>query len=318
MLTPTPKGLYCAAGDFHVDPPRGVKRAVITHAHSDHARTGSAEYFCAASCEPLLRGRIGADARIFSFPYGQPFKLGRALVTFHPAGHILGSAQVAVQAGTSRWIVSGDYKRSPDPSCEPFQVVECDTFITEATFGLPVYRWPSGRAVAEEILAWWETNRALGKTSVLFGYALGKAERIIAELGALAERPIFTHGAVEKVVEEYRAGGMALPRTIKVGTEDWANFAGELVVAPPGAGATPWMRRLGDTETAFLSGWMRVRKNRARRGQERGFVLSDHADWPELLDTIAATKAKTVLVTHGYTAPLVKYLRERGTDARPL
>jgi putative mRNA 3-end processing factor len=313
------RGLSCAAGGFHVDPWLPVPQAVLTHGHGDHARPGSALYHCVPEAVPVLRRRLGPDAKLVPHRYGEPFALGAVTVSLHPAGHVLGSAQVRVEAQGEVWVVSGDYKRQADPTCAPFEVLPCDVFITEATFALPIYRWPSPDEVARDILEWWEHNRAHGRASVLFCYALGKAQRILAHLAKRTVRPVHTHGTVEHLTALYREAGVDLLPTVHVGEDVKRKaLAGELVLAPPSARRTAWMKRMGDHQTAFASGWMQLRGTRRRRAYDRGFVLSDHADWPALLETIAATGARQVRVTHGHGESLVRYLRERGTDAQLL
>ena len=244
--------------------------------------------------------------------------LGSTVVSLHPAGHILGSAQVRIECGGSVWVVSGDYKRQPDPTCRAFEPLECDTFVSETTFALPVYRWPETSRVAEEIFRWWRANRDRGMASVLFCYALGKAQRVLAELRAFTDEPVHVHGAVASVTSLYREAGVPMLPVIPVGTERKSDFRGALVLAPPSAAGSPWMRRFGEHSTGFCSGWMRVRGDRRRRGYDRGFVLSDHADWPALIETCRATRARRVLLTHGHSDALVRYLREDGLDASAL
>jgi len=319
LLRTDDRGLFCEAGGFHVDPWQPVERAVISHAHGDHARGGSGSYLAAAASVPVLRRRIGADARIEGVPFGETVRVGETAVSFHPAGHILGSAQVRVERGGEVWVFSGDYKRRADPTCEAFEPVACHTFITEATFALPIYRWDDTGAVAREILDWWDANREAGRASVLFCYALGKAQRILGELARLTDRTVFVHGSIEALNECYRSAGVEMLPTRPVAeTARGQSFAGELVLAPPAAGGSTWMRRFGPASTAFASGWMRVRGTRRRRGFDRGFVVSDHADWPDLLRTIEETGAERVLTTHGYAEPLARYLREKGRPAAPL
>jgi putative mRNA 3-end processing factor len=319
LITLTPEGLYCPVGDFHVDPWRPVERALITHAHGDHARRGSHRYHAPGSGLGLLRRRLGPEAIIDGHGFGEPLAFGGARVSFHPAGHVLGSAQVRIEAEGEVWVISGDYKRDPDPSCEPYEVVPCEVFITEATFALPIYRWDPVDRVIDALLGWWDANAAAGRASVLFCYALGKAQRVLAEIGRRTLRPVFVHGAVDALLDVYRREGVALAPTAPVGARvKGESFAGELIVAPPSAFGSPWMRRFGDASTAFASGWMRVRGNRRRRGFERGFVLSDHVDWPGLLRTIEETGARRVLATHGYSATLARYLRETGLAAEAL
>jgi putative mRNA 3-end processing factor len=312
-------GLFCAAGGFHIDPWKPVARAVISHGHGDHARPGSAAYLAAAASVPVLQRRLGAEARIEGVGFGERVVMGEVTVSFHPAGHILGSAQVRVERGGEVWVFSGDYKRAADLTCETFEPVRCQTFITEATFGLPIYRWSPTAAVAREVFSWWEGNREAGRPSVLFCYALGKAQRILAALAELTDRPVWVHGSVEPLTEIYRAAGVRMLPTRRVAeTGKGESFAGELVLAPPSAGGSTWMRRFSGASTGFASGWMRVRGTRRRRGFDRGFEMSDHADWPDLLNTIEETGAERVLTTHGFSESLARYLREDGLDAAVL
>jgi putative mRNA 3-end processing factor len=332
LIVPDRTGLGCGLGGFHVDPWGPAELAVITHAHGDHARPGSARYLCAAPGLELLRRRL-PGAEIEALPYGERVRLGSVILSLHPAGHVLGSAQVRVESGDSVWVVSGDYKRAPDPTCAPFEAVPCDAFITEATFALPVYHWRPPKATVREIFDWWKANEAAGRASVLFGYALGKCQRILAELAALTDKPIWVHGAVDALLEPYRASGVPMLPTRRVGEDSPGphaeppnpktrsrrrDYAGELILAPPGAGGSPWMRRFGPAEkfeTAFASGWMRIRGIRRRMGYDRGFALSDHADWDDLLRTAQETGAKKVLATHGYGDQLARHLREQGLEA---
>lgn len=317
LVEPRAAGLYCAAGGFHIDPWEPVDRAVITHAHGDHLRPGSRAYLCAAPAGPLVAHRLGGAA-VQTAAYGEALDVNGVRVSLHPAGHILGSAQVRVEHRGEVWVASGDYKRAPDPTCAPFEPVRCHAFVTEATFALPVFRWdPPGRTMAE-ICAWWDEMRAAGRPAVLFGYALGKAQRVLAELAGRIDRPVFVHGALAELTELYRASGVRLP-AIRRATETarGASFAGELVVAPLSARGSTWMRRFRDHSSAFASGWMRIRGARRRRAYDRGFALSDHADWDGLVQTIADTGAARVFVTHGYTHQLARFLAGRGVDARP-
>jgi putative mRNA 3-end processing factor len=320
MLQETPDGLFCPAGGFHVDPWQPVSRAVITHAHGDHARAGSAAYLCVAACAPVLRRRLGVDAVIETVPYGTPLTIGAVQVSFHPAGHVLGSAQVCIEGGDGVWVVSGDYKRAADPTCAPFEAVRCDTFITESTFGLPIYRWDPTAAVIADIMAWWDANREAGRTSVLFCYVLGKAQRILAELAGVTDRHVYIHGMMAAMIDTYREAGIAMAPVKPVieearGRKTAARgFAGELVLAPILARGTPWMRRLGDVSDAFASGLMRVRGVRRQRGFDRGFVLSDHADWPALLESVRESRASRVLTTHGHTEALARHLATLGLE----
>lgn len=315
LIDSTPRGLYCAAGDFHIDPWQPVERAVITHAHSDHARPGSARYLCAAPSLFPLRARLGDEASIEGAAYGEPIDLNGVRVSLHPAGHVLGSAQVRVESGGEVWVVSGDYKLEPDPTCAPFEPVRCHTFVTESTFGLPIYRWSEPAKVFDAVNAWWRANAEAGRASVLFAYAFGKAQRILASVDA-SIGPILVHGAVETLDRAYREAGVALPDAkVAIELEKGYDVAGALVVAPPSAQSTPWLKRFGDYSDAFASGWMAVRGNRRRLAVDQGFVLSDHADWAGLNRAIDATGATRVIVTHGQALPLVQWLRERGLEA---
>jgi len=318
LITATPAGLYCAAGDFHIDPWQPVERAVITHAHGDHLRAGSAMYYVAESGAALARHRLPAGAALTPLAYGETVDIGAIRVSLHPAGHVLGSAQVEVRQGDRVWVVSGDYKRDADPTCAPFAVVPCDVFISEATFALPAYQWIDTAIIAREIVDWWQANRLRGLASVLFAYSLGKAQRVLAELARLSSEPVYVHGAVGTLVDLYRRQGIAMAPTAPASSLQAADYAGALILAPPSAGGSPWMRRFGDHRTGFCSGWMRIRGDRRRRGYDRGFVLSDHADWPSLLRTFRETGARRILLTHGYTEAMCRYLRERGVDASPL
>ncbi|MGV3617157.1 MAG: ligase-associated DNA damage response exonuclease [Fimbriimonas sp.] len=318
LLTMTDRGLYCPDGDFYIDPWRPVDRAVITHAHSDHARWGMGRYLCSAEGERPLRMRVGMDAAIETVEFGEPILINGVNVSLHPAGHILGSSQIRVEHRGQVFVVSGDYKTEGDSTCTAFEPVRCHTFITESTFGLPIYRWSPQGEIFAQIDAWWRQNQAAGKCSVLMGYALGKSQRALAgvdpEIG-----PIFLHGAVEKMTMAYRGHGVPLPetRTVPEATKgfDWSQA---LVIAPPSANGTPWMRRFGDHSTAFLSGWMAIRGARRRRAVDRGFVLSDHVDWPSLMTAIGETGAESVWVTHGYSAVVARYLEDQGLDAKVL
>jgi putative mRNA 3-end processing factor len=317
LITPTGQGLYCAAGGFHIDPWQPVARAVITHAHGDHLRAGASAYLCAVESRPLVAHRLGNDSAVQSVPYGEAVELDGVRVSFHPAGHIHGSAQVRVEHRGEVWVASGDYKRAPDPTCVPFEPQRCHTFITEATFGLPIFRWRPPDETVAEILAWWREMRDAGRPAVLFAYALGKAERVLAELSRMTHEPVFIHGALEELIGIYRACGISmLPTPIATAEARGTSFAGRLILAPGLARGSTWMRRFSDHSSAFASGWMRIRGARRRRGYDRGFVLSDHADWPSLLQAVAASGAERVFVTHGHTAALARYLGERGFAAQ--
>ncbi|MBC7703852.1 MAG: ligase-associated DNA damage response exonuclease [Rhodoferax sp.] len=310
------EGLYCPAGDFYIDPWRPVDRAVITHGHSDHARPGSRHYLAAAPGVEILRHRLGADIRLDSLAYGQTICHHGVKLSLHPAGHVLGSAQVRLEYGGEVWVISGDYKLEDDGTCAPFEPVKCDAFITESTFGLPIYRWRPQSEIFADINKWWHHNAEQGRTSVLFCYAFGKAQRLLSGL-APSIGPILLHGAMEPLTRIYREAGVALPPTEYVGAmADTTPVRNSIVLAPPSAQATTWMRRFGDYADGFASGWMQLRGTRRRRGVDRGFVMSDHADWPGLQSAIQGTGAERVFVTHGQVNPMVRWLREQGLDAQ--
>jgi putative mRNA 3-end processing factor len=317
LLRLAERGLYCEAGDFYIDPWLPVERAVITHGHGDHARWGSDRYLSSREGEAVLRTRLGASATIRPVDWGEPVDVKGVRVSLHPAGHILGSAQVRVEYRGEVWVASGDYKLEPDPTCTPFELVRCHTFITESTFGLPIYRWTPDREVFAAIRAWWRQNLEHGRASVIFGYALGKAQRLLAGLADADIGPVYTHGAVERLNRDYRRGGVRLAATQYASAMPRGHsFAGGLIVAPPSAAGSTWMRRFGTISTAFASGWMRVRGARRRRAVDRGFVLSDHVDWPSILTAIEGTGAERVWATHGTREPLVRWLTERGIEAK--
>lgn len=318
LLESNNNGLYCSAGDFYVDPWNPVSRAVITHAHSDHLCPGSQTYLSARAGEGLLRTRLGPDATIESVDYGTTVEINGVHVSFHPAGHILGSAQVRIEQHGQIWVVSGDYKLAPDPTCARFEPIRCHTFITESTFGLPIFRWPDQNETLGEINAWWRGNQQTGKASLLFVYPLGKAQRVLAGIDP-AIGPVFTHGSVEQFNRIYRDSGLPLAATEYVRSApaktDWSRA---LILAPPMGKTSPWLRRFGDFSTGSASGWMRIRGTRRRQSIDRGFVLSDHADWPALLTAIRGSSAERVWVTHGYRSPMAQWLVEKGFQAEAI
>lgn len=314
LVIERPEGLYCPAGDFYIDPWRPVHRAVITHAHADHARVGHGHYLAAAAAEGVLRARLG-DITLQAVGYGEVVEHQGVRVSLHPAGHVLGSAQVRIECGGEVWVVSGDYKVEADATCPAFEPVRCHCFITESTFGLPIYRWQPQAEVFADINAWWAANAAAGRPSLLMGYSFGKAQRILSGVDA-SIGPIVVHGAVEPLNRAYRAAGVDLPPTRLVSeVADKADFKRALVLAPPSVQGSVWQRRFANASDAFASGWMRLRGARRRRGVDRGFVLSDHADWPGLMQAIGATGAQRVIVTHGYEAVMVRWLQQQGLQA---
>ena len=318
LVVARPQGLYCPPGDFYIDPWRPVDRAVITHGHSDHARWGSAHYLAHRDSAAILRRRLGEDITLQTLAYGETIEHHGVRVSLHPAGHVLGSSQVRLEHGGRVWVASGDYKLEADGTNAPFEPVRCDTFITESTFGLPIYRWPSQAALFAEIDAWWRRNAEAGRPSVLYAYALGKAQRLLHGVDA-SIGPIVAHGAVEPLNAVYRAAGVALPPTLSAGDPalDKAALSRALVIAPPSAARSPWLKRFGpDLADAFASGWMQLRGTRRRRGVDRGFVVSDHADWPGLMAAIHGTGAERVFVTHGSVSTMVRWLNEQGLRAQ--
>lgn len=309
VITVRPEGLYCEAGGFYIDPWRPVETALITHAHADHARSGSQHYIATAQSEGILRKRLGQQIALQGVDYGERLKLGNTWVSLHSAGHVMGSAQIRVEHQDTVWVVSGDYKRCTDPTCEPFEVVPCDVFITEATFGLPIYKWHSGAETSRRIYEWWQQDR--DRPSILFCYAFGKAQRILSELRRYTDATVYVHGAIAALNDIYRTQAIPLLPTITTSEmpRDYT-YAGDLILAPPSGHRSSWMKRFKAPQTAFASGWMAVRGARRRRGYERGFVLSDHADWSGLVQTIQETGARQVYVTHGQSDVLARYMHE--------
>lgn len=318
LLELTDNGLYCPAADVYIDPWHPVRYALITHGHADHSRPGHQKYLCTHTAKPVMRYRLGRHSHIESVGFGETVRIKGVAFSFHPAGHIPGSAQIRVEHKGEIWVVSGDYKLEADGVCEAFEPVNCHTFITESTFGLPVYRWEPQSVIFDQINQWWRANQREGLVSVLGAYALGKAQRLLRyldpEIGA-----IYTHGAIENVTAVLRAQKLRLPSTIRIlPTHKKKDFEGSLVLATPGAMNSSWAKRLGPHATGLASGWMQLRGARRRRAADRGFVISDHADWPGLLEAVKATGATRVLATHGYSDLFSRWLSENGWDAKPL
>lgn len=301
-------GLYCAAGDFYIDPWRKVNRAVTTHAHSDHAKPGSGYYLCSAESLHVLRARLGNSAHIETLKYGESITIGNVKLSLHPAGHILGSAQVRIEYKGEVWVVSGDYKREADTVCTPFEPVKCHTFITESTFGMPVFNWPRPETVFADINHWWASESNLGRNCMISAYSLGKAQRILSGLNPDIG-PIYVHPAVQAINEAYTHSGIQLPQCSSAAAQ---THRGILMIMPPGTMNASLQQVFGEPATAFASGWMAIRSMRKRNPVDRGFVLSDHADWKGLLQTIQEVQPERVLVTHGYISALVRYLNESG------
>lgn len=318
MLISTPAGLYCPAGDFYIDPQRAVNRALISHGHSDHARGGARHYLSCVQSEQILRRRLNRRIHLQTLEYGEQIVMNGVSVSFHPAGHILGSAQIRLEYEGDVCVVSGDYALMPDATCAPFEPVRCRTFVTEITFGLPVYVWPSPESVFQQIDSWWSQNAREGVTSVLYAYSLGKAQRLIAGVDS-SIGPILTHRTVEDMNEAYRETGVCLPDTVMLeDAADAAQFRQALVITPSSANSAEWLPKCSAVSTAFASGWMQFRNNRRNAAIDRGFVLSDHADWNGLLAAAEFSEAETIWSTHGDGQVFTRYLREKGINAQML
>ncbi len=319
ILTPAAAGLCCKPGGFHIDPVRPVERALITHGHSDHARAGHGAVLATQETLDIMRLRYGDNfaGSTQAISYGETVKLGSVSVTFHPAGHVLGSAQIAVSGGKTKIVASGDYKDAPDPTCAPFEVVLCDVFITEATFGLPVFRHGNADGEIAKLLA----SVALfpERAHLVGAYSLGKAQRVIAMIRAAGyDAPIYLHGAMEKITRYYESRGISLGDLRMAKGMKKADLASTITLAPPSAITDIWTRRFPDPVAAFASGWMRVRARARQKGIELPLVISDHADWDGLTATITATGAGEIWVTHGQEDALVHWCQSKGLKARPL
>ena len=307
-------GIFCAAGNFYIDPWRPVKYAVITHAHSDHAKWGHENYLAHTLSREILKYRLG-EINLQTLEYAQSTIKNGVEISFHPAGHIIGSAQVRVAYKGEVWVVSGDYKLEDDGVCQPFEPIKCHSFISECTFGMPVYKWVPQQEIFTSMNNWWRQNIEEGKTTVLVGYSLGKAQRILQGLD-LSIGKVYTHGVIENTNEALRRNGVVLNPTTRVTTElNREELRKGLVLCPPSSVGTPWMRKFYPYSFGYCSGWMALRGAKRRRAADRGFVLSDHADWDGLIEAIKATQCETVYLTHGYTAPFSRYLAEIGYDA---
>ncbi len=315
LLSFTENGIYCSRAKVYIDPWKPVEKAIITHAHADHSRSGMKHYLTHHQSIPVMKHRLGADIYVEGKEYDEEFKINGVSFSLHPAGHIIGSAQVRVEYKGEIWVASGDYKLENDQTCTPVEPVKCHAFITESTFGLPVFKWKPQSAVMDEINDWWERCNAQNKTPIIFSYSLGKAQRIINhvnhEIG-----PILTHGAVEATNAVLRQAGIHVAPTIHVAPEtNLKQYKNALVIAPPGAMNSKWMSKFKPVSTGMASGWMNLRGARRRQNYDRGFVLSDHADWDGLNSAVKATCAEKIFVTHGYTEIYAKWLNEKGYDA---
>jgi len=311
-------GIYCAEAKVYIDPWKPVDRAIITHGHSDHSRAGHKSYLCSNNSVPIIKHRLGHTINIKGIAYNESINVNGVKISFHPAGHIIGSAQIRLEGKGEIWVVSGDYKIENDGISEPFEPVRCSHYITESTFGLPVYRWRDQREVFAEINDWWKENQRLGKTTIITAYSLGKAQRILHNIDSSIGK-IYTHGAIGNMNQAISASGIALPETLQISTNSKPqDFLGNLIMAPPGALGSSWMKRFKKVSVGIASGWMMLRGARRRRGADRGFVLSDHCDWDGLNIAIAASGAENIYPTHGYIEIYSRYLREQGYNAQPL
>ncbi len=310
MISFTDKGIYCEQGDFYIDPWKPVERALITHAHSDHARPGNQYYLAHHLSIPVLKLRLGADINVQGCDYGETMTINSVAITFFPAGHIIGSAQIRLSYKGETWVISGDYKTTDDGVSTPYEPVQCHHFVTESTFGLPIYNFDPVEKIYAEINHWWAANTASGLNTVLLGYALGKSQAILNALDTSIGN-IYLHGAVANVNDALRTAGYNFPGTRITPETDRKQITPSLIVAPPSALGTPWLKKLAPYKVAMCSGWMALRGARRRYGVDRGFVLSDHCDWSQLNDAIKATGAEHIYVTHGYETPFVRWIKEQ-------
>lgn len=315
LLTFTSSSIYCTAANVHIDPWKPVDFAIITHAHSDHAKPGCKHYLAHKHSESILKLRLGENISLQTVEYGEKFSINGVQFSLHPAGHVIGSAQIRVEYKGEVWVASGDYKVQDDHFSAAFEPVKCHTFITESTFGLPIYKWRPQHEVMTDIREWWKENQLLGKASVLMGYALGKMQRIVKNLQPF-DNKVFAHGAIFNVNERLRAAGFDLPYIPRVTADiDKKEYRGALILGTSSSLNTPWLKKFDPYSSGYCSGWMAVRGAKNRRSVDRGFVLSDHADWNELNWVIAETGAERVYVTHGYTDTFARWLNEKGIEA---
>jgi putative mRNA 3-end processing factor len=310
----TDKGLFCPPGNFYIDPWKPVEKAVITHAHSDHARVGSQAYLCHRDTLPLLQLRLGQQ-NYQTAEWSENIYLNGVTVSLHPAGHIIGSSQIRIEYNGEVWVVSGDYKTEPDGISGTFEPIQCNTFITESTFGLPIYNWKPQQEIFHDIQNWVRSNEVAQKTSVIIAYSLGKAQRVLKAIEDVTGN-IFVHGAIWNVHQTLVQAGWQLPEVKRINPDNTKeDYKGSVVIAPPSADGSLWMRRFTPYSIGICSGWMQVRGNQRRRNADAGFALSDHADWNGLLQTVKATGAQKVYVTHGFQSVFSRYLNEQGIEA---
>ncbi|MBA2561974.1 MAG: ligase-associated DNA damage response exonuclease [Chitinophagaceae bacterium] len=314
LISFTDKGLYCEAGNFYIDPWKPVDKAIITHAHSDHAYSGHKNYLCHSHTKPLLQLRLG-DNHYQSVEWNESVMMNGVKISLHPAGHIIGSSQIRIEYNSEVWVVSGDYKTEDDGISGAFEPVRCNTFITESTFGLPIYNWKPQKEIFESIKTWINRNKETGKTSVLIAYSLGKAQRVLQHIKETTQT-IFVHGAIwntHQVLLSMPDFRDKLPDVVRITPDTPKDALKEtVVIAPPSADGTPWMKKFSPYSVGVCSGWMQVRGNVRRRNVDAGFALSDHSDWNGLLQSIKATGAERVFVTHGFQHAFSRYLNEEG------
>lgn len=317
LITNTSKGLYCEEGDFYIDPWKPVDRAIITHAHADHSRYGMKHYCAHHYSVPMMKHRLGADISVEGKDYQETFSMNGVKVSFHPAGHIPGSSQVRVEKNGEIWVISGDYKTDVDKVSTPFESVKCQYFVTESTFGLPVFDWEEEESIFQQINHWWNGLKAQGKVAVVFVYALGKAQRVLSGLDTSIGK-IYVHKAIANTNAALK-GIAQIPQVLDVDPSlTKKDYQGSMVLATPGSIGAGWLKKIGPHETASASGWMAMRGTRRRLNTDKGFVLSDHADWKGLNQAVKDSGAENVYVTHGYSSIYSKYLREQGLNAQVL
>ncbi len=317
LLKFTSKGIFCPQANVYLDPWKPVGKAIISHAHADHARWGMKNYLCHNLSKNIIKHRLKTE-HVESLPYNKTVNINGVKFSFHPAGHIIGSAQIKVEYKGEISVFTGDYKVKKDGLVQPFEPVKCHTLITESTFGLPVYKWEDETILKEKINNWWKQNNENGITSIILGYSLGKAQRILHAADP-SIGPIYTHGAVENINEILRQDGVQLTATARV-SKDISNdqYKGALIICPPSSLGTPWMKKFRPYKTAICSGWMAIRGARRRRNVDTGFVMSDHADWDDLNYAVKASEAEKVYVTHGYSEIYAQWLNEHNINAEPL
>jgi putative mRNA 3-end processing factor len=311
----TSSGLYCPIADVYIDPWKPVDKAIITHAHSDHARIGNMDYLAHKDTIPLLKHQLGKYLSVQGLSYGESICMNGVKISLHPAGHIIGSAQVRIEYKGEVWVISGDYKLDADGISKPFESVKCDVFVTESTYGLPVFHWRNQMEVFAEINNWWAANAAANKTSILAGYVLGKAQRLICNLdNDIGD--VYVHSSIENINQVLRANGTPIPQVNVIDAfTDFSKLTNAIVLAPPSTLNSAWIQKFESASVAIASGWMSLRGTRRRKDIDCGFVLSDHADWDQLKEAVTASGAKKVFVTHGYSSSLSRWMDTQGIDA---